>query len=882
MANYSNLLAQIAANIYSNNNQDISGDGLQAQLNAMVASLGAGYQFMGVAHPADTPSGYADLRAFWLAGDAGTYTNFGGLVLADGEVAVIKYDGNGWGKDVTGAATAAQVAELSQEVIGIHYTVSDADVHQVDASSIIESPTGNRLRLIYPVKQGWNIMVVTKAEKGAAVSLYDTMERAVLSGSDYLQTFTNYIYKVSAYGIVSNDGYLSISLSKMDGSSISGSEKNALINGTTVLIYKDSIIEDKVGYSMDSQTITSLASKFRVVPNDYLYSENGTRLRIVLPIESGCLIKAFTTNETGIYVAIYSDIEEANVASRYPLQMISPEFGYSKTVEGVSSVSGFLSISFTNGTTPITDEIEAAMLESLFVSISSGLFKRVGVLEGKIDGADGGSSSELKELFLGTLLQKRVTASGLDDTNASRRVSMQSAIALPFDSVSLSFNLPDGYYVGIRHGNRAENLATNSYWFGNGETFTFPATSRYYRVCFGKNLVEGDCVDDVTPQEIQVLIDTGKISITYNESHNVIKDNTESEKYVKAMMREFFNDSSLNNSLPNIPVFAHMSDMHGDAKRFSQFLDYCDFLGVDAALISGDFAAYNPNNSCQYINDISDRHNTMVLPCTGNHDVRGLYTAKEQNEQVVGHLITKNNVVVNSLEGDYPTYFYKDFPEKNIRVISLNVHELTRSQTDGCNFTQTQANWFINTLANTPSSYGVLIMFHEPEVPTVKDEQNDAFYQPFGTILIYQDGITGSPISKIIDAFISKTTATITYTTQGTSVSVQPDFTNVANGVEFIAFVCGHEHLDWVGLVSNTTNRQLILDVTCGVALYGTDYPYLANISDLPRGGNGVTQDAFNIYGIDRVHKTVRVARVGSNITSEAKDRKCMIIPYAD
>lgn len=116
MANYANLLAQIAANIYSNNNQDITGDGLQAQLNAMVTSLGAGYQFMGMAHPADTPTGYADLRAFWLAGEAGTYANFGGLVLADGEVAVLKYDGNGWSKDVTGGASTELITRITGEL----------------------------------------------------------------------------------------------------------------------------------------------------------------------------------------------------------------------------------------------------------------------------------------------------------------------------------------------------------------------------------------------------------------------------------------------------------------------------------------------------------------------------------------------------------------------------------------------------------------------------------------------------------------------------------------------------------------------------------------------------------------------------------------------
>lgn len=116
MANYANLLATIAANIYTNGNQEVTAAMVKSAMNTAVASLGTGYQFMGVAHPADTPSGYEDLRAFWLAGEAGTYTNFGGLSVAEGEVAVLKYD-TAWHKDVTGAATAAQVSELQQNFI---------------------------------------------------------------------------------------------------------------------------------------------------------------------------------------------------------------------------------------------------------------------------------------------------------------------------------------------------------------------------------------------------------------------------------------------------------------------------------------------------------------------------------------------------------------------------------------------------------------------------------------------------------------------------------------------------------------------------------------------------------------------------------------------
>lgn len=91
MANYANLLAQIAANIYSNNNQEITGDVLQLQLNAMVASLGAGYQFMGVAG-LNTNPGAPDQKVFYISGESGTFPNFDGLVNTDGNICILKYD----------------------------------------------------------------------------------------------------------------------------------------------------------------------------------------------------------------------------------------------------------------------------------------------------------------------------------------------------------------------------------------------------------------------------------------------------------------------------------------------------------------------------------------------------------------------------------------------------------------------------------------------------------------------------------------------------------------------------------------------------------------------------------------------------------------------
>lgn len=121
MSEYSSLKSTINANIKANNNHEITGAITNSVLNAMVNSLGAGYQFMGMATPtnpgtAQTP----DYKCFYLATTPGTYTYLGGLVVADGEVAILKYDSS-WHKEVTGAATAELLNQLSQKESDDYY-----------------------------------------------------------------------------------------------------------------------------------------------------------------------------------------------------------------------------------------------------------------------------------------------------------------------------------------------------------------------------------------------------------------------------------------------------------------------------------------------------------------------------------------------------------------------------------------------------------------------------------------------------------------------------------------------------------------------------------------------------------------------------------------
>ena len=114
MANYQLLKADIDAKVYQNGHQEITGENLNSVLNAMVTTLGAEYQFAGVATIATNP-GTPDAKVFYIANGKGTYTNFGGINVTEDEVVVLYWD-TAWHKEATGIASQAKLTELESEV----------------------------------------------------------------------------------------------------------------------------------------------------------------------------------------------------------------------------------------------------------------------------------------------------------------------------------------------------------------------------------------------------------------------------------------------------------------------------------------------------------------------------------------------------------------------------------------------------------------------------------------------------------------------------------------------------------------------------------------------------------------------------------------------
>ncbi|WP_277232049.1 SGNH/GDSL hydrolase family protein [Phocaeicola salanitronis] len=72
-----------------------------------------GYLFAGVATPATNP-GTPDGNVFYLATEAGTYANFNGIEIADGEAVILEWRGS-WAKKTSGFATQKKLTELESE-----------------------------------------------------------------------------------------------------------------------------------------------------------------------------------------------------------------------------------------------------------------------------------------------------------------------------------------------------------------------------------------------------------------------------------------------------------------------------------------------------------------------------------------------------------------------------------------------------------------------------------------------------------------------------------------------------------------------------------------------------------------------------------------------
>ena len=113
MANWSDLKAAVASIVKTNGNKEITGQLLQDALNNIISNVGLNSSFAGIATPETNP-GTPDGNVFYLATTAGTYSNFNGILIEEGEAVILEWRGS-WTKKNSGFATQENLSKMQEE-----------------------------------------------------------------------------------------------------------------------------------------------------------------------------------------------------------------------------------------------------------------------------------------------------------------------------------------------------------------------------------------------------------------------------------------------------------------------------------------------------------------------------------------------------------------------------------------------------------------------------------------------------------------------------------------------------------------------------------------------------------------------------------------------
>lgn len=163
MANYASLKTAIESVIKTNGNKEITGQILQNAIIALIESLGAEFQFAGVATPGSTGTnpGTPDYKVMYIAG-VGTYPNFGGTEVEKGHIGVFAYNGS-WNNVVVETGAYFEFQEYPSGD-AIEFTFYDSDNTEGKTIKINKTVSGINNAPDEAISQWWAAQIQRKIQ----------------------------------------------------------------------------------------------------------------------------------------------------------------------------------------------------------------------------------------------------------------------------------------------------------------------------------------------------------------------------------------------------------------------------------------------------------------------------------------------------------------------------------------------------------------------------------------------------------------------------------------------------------------------------------------------------------------------------------------------
>jgi len=337
------------------------------------------------------------------------------------------------------------------------------------------------------------------------------------------------------------------------------------------------------------------------------------------------------------------------------------------------------------------------------------------------------------------------------------------------------------------------------------------------------------------------------------------------------------------------------ADVHRCRKQVLSAVEYLNGMkALDAGICLGDMQGSNfiENDGTWYTTAVNEAKKPFYT-VIGNHDGGNSAKAKISGtkQQVFDKFIAPTMEQIG-IEGLDKTYYAVNFDEYKVTLIVLDNYDVPDERDAQGDFvvhrgvdyiSQAQADWFVQTLANVPQDYHVLIARHS--FPGKAITHNGPWTILNKNLTNGEPGCCCEIIPDIVNAWMNGTTfeqeykvgAALTSTLSNPAVlppvTVKADFTARGEGV-LIGYIVGHEHWDWQG-VSERYPRQQIHSFQSSANDGWQNY-----CSDLPRLEGTKAEDCITVLSVDHKNRVLYMVRVGSNITNMLVDRTYISFAY--
>ena len=332
------------------------------------------------------------------------------------------------------------------------------------------------------------------------------------------------------------------------------------------------------------------------------------------------------------------------------------------------------------------------------------------------------------------------------------------------------------------------------------------------------------------------------------------------------------------------------TDIHGDADILENMITYLNGTdALDGGICLGDIQpmTYGDNDGTWYT-DIVNTSEKNFYTVLGNHDI-GVWNGYEGNgtdELAFDKFIapTAEKIGITELTTPYYSITYDNY---NTVIIVLNNYDAPDVTDENGEFvisrdnelySQAQIDWFIQTLADVPTDYHVVVAMHSVGfVYTIVDSNFTHNNDDYGLEMQYPYG-SNNIIPDIINAWKNGTALTesyepVEYTDILPTLTVECDFTARGKG-EFVCYLVGHDHTDKIMRCAKYEDQLIVSLVTSACSDYHVEH------SDLPRVKGTKTEDALTVFCVDTEHRLIKLVRIGSNVTNELEDRTFIAISY--